>query len=53
MSGQVPFVSSQMEVIEDWITGFTGGYQAIRYDAEQQVYVGGSEPRLDGCVLGY
>lgn len=43
----------RLEVIEDWITGFTGGYQAIRYDAEQQVYVGGSEPRLDGCVLGY
>lgn len=43
----------RLDVIEDWITGFTGGYQAIRYDAEQQVYVGGSEPRLDGCVLGY
>lgn len=43
----------RLEVIEDWITGFTGGYQAIRYDAAKQVYVGGSEPRLDGCVLGY
>lgn len=43
----------RLELIEDWIAGFTGGYQAIRYDADKRVYAGGSEPRLDGCALGF
>ncbi|MFT4563763.1 MAG: gamma-glutamyltranspeptidase/glutathione hydrolase [Gammaproteobacteria bacterium] len=43
----------KMQEIEDWISGFVGGYQAICYDSHEQVYVAGSEPRLDGCALGY
>jgi gamma-glutamyltranspeptidase/glutathione hydrolase len=43
----------RLEPIEDWITGFVGGYQAIQRDAGNTVYIGGSEPRFDGCVLGY
>ena len=30
-----------------------GGYQAIRYDAEQDVYYGASESRKDGQAGGY
>ncbi len=42
----------RMVPIEDWITGFVGGYQAIRYDARDGVYVGASETRFDGCASG-
>ncbi|HKK47226.1 MAG TPA: gamma-glutamyltransferase family protein, partial [Balneolaceae bacterium] len=34
-------------------TGAFGGYEAIMYDAEQNVYWGGSEMRKDGEVIGY
>ncbi|MFQ5494685.1 MAG: gamma-glutamyltransferase [Phycisphaerae bacterium] len=34
------------------IGGF-GGYQAIRYDAERDVYLGASEMRKDGQAAGY
>jgi gamma-glutamyltranspeptidase/glutathione hydrolase len=30
-----------------------GGYQAIRYDAQQRVYYGASESRKDGQAAGY
>jgi gamma-glutamyltranspeptidase/glutathione hydrolase len=30
-----------------------GGYQAIWYDAEKDVYYGATEPRKDGIALGY
>ena len=30
-----------------------GGYQAIRYDAARDVYVGASESRKDGQAAGY
>ena len=34
-------------------TGGFGGYQAIGYDAEQNVYIGASESRKDGQAAGY
>jgi gamma-glutamyltranspeptidase/glutathione hydrolase len=33
--------------------GAFGGYQAIRWDAKNQVYHGASESRKDGCAMGY
>jgi gamma-glutamyltranspeptidase/glutathione hydrolase len=33
--------------------GIYGGYQAIRFDAEQDVYYGASESRKDGQAAGY
>ena len=43
----------RIEINNNWITGFVGGYQGIRYDAGLDVYIGGSEPRTDGCAAGY
>jgi len=36
-----------------WNVGSYGGYQAIRYDAQQGVYYGASESRKDGQAAGY
>ncbi|HUR60591.1 MAG TPA: gamma-glutamyltransferase [Opitutaceae bacterium] len=33
--------------------GVFGGYQAIRWDAKNKVYLGASESRKDGCAMGY
>ena len=33
--------------------GGFGGYQAILYDADNDVYFGASESRKDGCAAGY
>ena len=34
-------------------SGGYGGYQAIRWDPEEEVYWGGTEMRKDGIVVGY
>jgi gamma-glutamyltranspeptidase / glutathione hydrolase len=34
-------------------SGDFGGYQAIWYDAEKDVYVGATESRKDGVALGF
>ena len=34
-------------------TGGFGGYQAIRYDAKRDIYIGASESRKDGQAAGY
>jgi gamma-glutamyltranspeptidase/glutathione hydrolase len=36
-----------------FLSGPFGGYQAIRYDAERDLYVGASESRKDGHAAGY
>lgn len=36
-----------------WATGPFGGYQAIMWDAVNQVYYGASESRKDGMAAGY
>jgi gamma-glutamyltranspeptidase/glutathione hydrolase len=33
--------------------GNYGGYQCIRYDADQKIYFGASDPRKDGMAAGY
>jgi len=36
-----------------WNVGSFGGYQAILYDSEHDVYYGASESRKDGQAAGY
>ena len=37
----------------EWALGPYGGYQAIRFDADEGVYYGASESRKDGQAAGY
>jgi gamma-glutamyltranspeptidase/glutathione hydrolase len=37
----------------EYAVGIFGGYQAIMWDREQQVYYGASESRKDGFAAGY
>ncbi len=39
--------------IEDADSGDFGGYQAIWYNAEKDVYFGATESRKDGVAIGY
>jgi gamma-glutamyltranspeptidase/glutathione hydrolase len=34
-------------------SGAFGGYQAIRWDATNKVYIGATESRKDGQAVGY
>ncbi len=43
----------QVLEIEDPIGNFVGGYQGILCDPTAGTYEGGSEPRFDGCAMGY
>ncbi len=55
-SGITPEVRSALEAKGHRLVtsrGGFGGYQAIRIDVESGVLIGGSDPRKDGCALGY
>lgn len=42
-----------MQPLDKPIPNQVGGYQAVWRDAAAGLYVGASEPRFDGCALGY
>jgi gamma-glutamyltranspeptidase / glutathione hydrolase len=55
-SGVSPEVRRKLEALGHHLLespGSFGGYQAIRIDLEHGVLIGGSDPRKDGCAIGY
>jgi gamma-glutamyltranspeptidase/glutathione hydrolase len=52
-SGETVRELTKMGHVISHAVGVFGGYQAIRYDAEQGVYYGASESRKDGQAAGY
>jgi gamma-glutamyltranspeptidase/glutathione hydrolase len=55
-SGISPKVRSDLEAKGHRLAeapGTFGGYQAIRIDLERGALFGGSDPRKDGCAIGY
>ncbi|HLV00892.1 MAG TPA: gamma-glutamyltransferase, partial [Acidobacteriota bacterium] len=53
----IPF-EAQRDLVEkghrvNFLMGIYGGYQAILYDAERDLYRGASESRKDGQAAGY
>jgi gamma-glutamyltranspeptidase/glutathione hydrolase len=56
-SGISPDVVRRLEAIGHHVVnaspGGFGGYQAIRIDLERGVLIGASDPRKDGCAMGY
>ncbi len=53
ISGEVRRDLVEMGHHVQFIVGDYGGYQAILYDAENNVYRGASESRKDGMAIGY
>ncbi|HYG91300.1 MAG TPA: gamma-glutamyltransferase [Azospirillum sp.] len=55
-TGHAPAVLDELRArghTADWSPGPIGGGQAIRIDRERGLLIGGSDPRKDGCALGW
>ena len=43
----------KIKIVEGIGRGVFGNGQIIMWDNENKSYIGGSDPRSDGCVLGF